>query len=179
MERNRGDRVPEPKRLGTIFALFHPSVPLNPIVEALRALKISDEAISICSGLPLADAPPAADKEARLYRITLTAGAVGIFFGILLAGGTAILYPLPTGGKPIVTTPVVGIISYETMMLFAIVSTFLATLIALAWGRGPKSRHDPRIGEGFIGVSVFILAGDPRSGSIQELLQRFGALEVQ
>src|SRR5581483_4760282 len=74
-------------------------------------------------------APLPAARRIPLYAITVAAGVVGIVVGIAVAGGTAALYPIPTGGKPIVARPVVAIVAYETMMLVAIVATFVVALV--------------------------------------------------
>jgi mono/diheme cytochrome c family protein len=76
-----------------------------------------------------AEKVPGTFSSIPLYAITVAAGIVGILVGIAVAGGTAALYPIPTGGKPIVARPVVAIIAYETMMLVAIVTTFVVALI--------------------------------------------------
>ncbi len=163
----------------TLFALFPPTAPLAPLLDSLRTLKIPEEAISISSTLPLFEEPALSQwKPIQLYPVTLIAGAIGILFGFLLAGGTFVLYPLRTGGKAIFTRPVVGIISYETMMLFAIVSTFIAALIRVVWSHRSRARYDPRIDEGLIGVTVQVDRGDPRSGSVQRLFEESGAVEV-
>ena len=180
MERNEvesKDHSVRPER--TLFALFPPTASLAPLLDSLSRLEIPEGAISISSTLPLFEQPALHQwKPIQLYPVTLIAGAVGILFGFLLAGGTFVLYPLRTGGKAIFTRPVVGIISYETMMLFAIVSTFLAVVIMVARSHRAKAGYDPRIDEGLIGVTVRVDPGDPRSISVQRLFEESGAVEV-
>ncbi|MHB9091572.1 MAG: quinol:electron acceptor oxidoreductase subunit ActD, partial [Chloroflexota bacterium] len=64
-------------------------------------------------------------------------GIGGIMVGLAFAAGTALLYPLTTGGKPVVAWPTVGVITYEFMMLSAILLTVLAFLF---FARLPRVR---------------------------------------
>ncbi|MDR4493463.1 MAG: quinol:electron acceptor oxidoreductase subunit ActD [Nitrospirales bacterium] len=114
-----------------------------------------------------------------LHRITVIGGIIGIGVGIFFAAGTALLFPLVTGGKPIVSIPVVGIISYETMMLMAIVMTFLATTVKIAFIEQSGLPNDPRIDEGAIGLSIQVGKDSATAQAISCILQEAGASEVE
>lgn len=163
-----------------IFGLFEPQTPLRPILDRLREMEFSEESIEISSAAPILAQPVGVGwKRFRLVHVTIIAGAIGIFFGVLLAGGTALLYPLRTGGKPIVSPSIVGIISYEMMMLFAIVTTFITVVVKVLRSHRVAAEYDPRIDEGFVGISVLADREDSRSRPVQDLFQEAGAVEVE
>lgn len=168
------------RRKRVVFGLFEPKTPMRPVIDRLHEMKFQAEAIEISSAAPIPARPAMVGwRRLHLFHVTMIAGAVGILFGILLTGGTALLYPLRTGGKPIVSPSIVGIISYEMMMLFAIVATFMTMVAQIVRSRRAGVGHDPRIDEGFVGVSVRIDREDPRSGSVRDLFQEAGAVEVE
>ena len=162
-----------------VLGLFTPHTPLRPLIADLKTAGLPDEAIDILSPLPLSE--PLLQKPIRLplYIITIIAGIIGIGVGVFFAGGTAVLYPLMTGGKPIVAPPVVGIISFETMMLLAIVTTFVAMVIRIRRAGRNAAGRDPRIDEGAIAISVRVDRNDARSRSVAALFKKTGAMEVR
>jgi Protein of unknown function (DUF3341) len=69
----------------------------------------------------------------------MSGAVLGIAAGYGLAVATARLYPINTGGMPIVSPLPVGIVTYEMMMLIAI----LFTLAGMLW-EGKLLRKQPR-----------------------------------
>jgi Protein of unknown function (DUF3341) len=168
----------KPKR-GIVFALFGPQSTVPPILDRLRVAGVPDTHIDVVSALPLAGVSLHKPVALPLYPIAIIAGLMGIGVGIFFAGGTAALYPLMTGGKAIVALPVVGIISYETMMLVAIVTTFITMAIKIMFTHRSGLGHDPRIDEGAVGISVRVPPGDGLTAVIEGLLRQAGAQEVE
>lgn len=162
-----------------ILGLFDPKTSLSPVLDQLRSQGIPDALMEVLSPLPLET--PLLNKPGGipLHRITIMGGVVGIGVGIFFAAGTAWLYPLVTGGKPIVSIPVVGIISYETMMLVAIVVTFLAMAVKIGFKQQSGIRQDPRIDEGAVGLSIQVGDDTAKAESVSRLLQEAGASEVE
>ncbi len=79
--------------------------------------------------------------------------------GFCLSAGTAWLYPVQTGDKPIIAFYPTGIVTFELTMLFAIAGTLAGMFLELRlppWGRRP---YDPAIAEGCIGICVSIHPG--------------------
>jgi uncharacterized membrane protein len=164
----------------SVFGLFGPTTKMEPILEQLKKMDLSGPGTEISSAFPMMAEPVGVGwRRLKLYHVTLIAGAIGLLFGILLAGGTAALYPLRTGGKPIVSMPIVGIVSFETMMLFAIVTTFITVMVKIVRTRRVRREHDIRIDAGFIQISVQVVREDPRSGLIRTLFLESGAVEVE
>ena len=97
--------------LHVVRGLFDPAISLFPVLDQLRHQGIPDVLMEVISPIPLESS--FLDKPVRipLHRITIIGGMVGIGIGVFFTVGTALLYPLVTGGKPIVSIPVVGIIS--------------------------------------------------------------------
>lgn len=164
----------------SVSGLFQPTTPAEPILDQLRRMELSEPEAELSSTYPILAQPVDVGwRTFKLYHVTVIAGALGILFGILLAGGTFVLYPLRTGGKPIVSMPIVGIVSFETMMLFAIVSTFITAAVKIIRSHRGRKGYDPRIDEGFVKIAVQVARGDPRIGRVQALFQESGAVEVK
>ena len=110
-----------------------------------------------------------------LHRVTILAGLVGLGVGLFLSAGTALLYQINTGGKPIVSWPVVGIISYEVMMLFAIVSTFIVMAVRIH----RAARRCPYVGTLQDGRRRLVVMVDRRPEQIQTVISALEHLGVR
>jgi len=91
--------------------------------------------------------------------LTLVGGVSGAGAGSLLAAGTAWLYPVQTGDKPIIALYPTGIIAFEIAMLFAIVGTMVGMLLEMKLPPRSKRLYDPAISDGLVGISVTIHPG--------------------
>lgn len=163
----------------TVLALFEPSSDPESLVEELRNAGVPEGAVEVLSPLPLHEAALLRPTHVPLHLVAIIAGLVGIGLGVMVAAGTALLYPIVTGGKPIVAPPVVGIIAFEMMMLVAIVTTFAALLIRVRSESRHAAERDPRIDDGLIGVILSLPSGSTRLETVQDLLQQAGAVEVR
>ncbi len=163
-----------------LLALFPPDVDLDSVRLSLVEAGISQDQIGLLTPVPLNDGsgPDDASRPFWPYGITIAAGLVGIAVGVFFAAGTAALYPLMTGGKPIVSAPIVGIISYETMMLLAIVVTFITMIVRIRRARQTSVDREARIDDGKIALSVCLVEGS-REQSVKTLLEMAGAEDVR
>jgi hypothetical protein len=161
-----------------LYGLFDAQVKLTPLIDQVRREGVHDDAIEIISPVPLSDMIVIKPIAIPLYAFTIIAGLFGIGVGILFAGGTAALYPIHTGGKAIVAPPVVGIISYETMMLIAVIITFIAMVTKIVFINRAGAQHDPAVDEGAIGISVRLFPHDVRRSVLRDLLRQAGAKEI-
>ncbi len=163
--------------MAKVFALFKELDEVVGAVDALKASRFETRDIELLSSIPY---PPHAVglPETRTQNqvwLSTGMGALGMLFGFLLAGGTAWLYQLPTGGKPIVAMPTVAVIMYETTMLFAIWTAFFGALIFFKGWRSKRAPYDPRIAAGAIGLVVSV----PDAGRVSEAEAAMaGAMEV-
>jgi mono/diheme cytochrome c family protein len=163
-----------------LTALFPRQVQIDPLVQSLREAGISEAQVSIMTPLPLSEGASVRLGSMPLYVITMIAGLVGIAIGIFFAGGTAAMYPLMTGGKPIVGAPIVGIISYETMMLLAIVVTFITSVVTIKRAHRAITERDSRVDDGYVMVRVSLSSTSTAPiALIRNLLQQAGSLEIQ
>jgi ActD protein len=171
--------MPEPRSdTALLVALYEPTTRLQPIVQQLRDAGVKENALEVVSDLPLGDAITQESVHVPLYIITIVSGLIGIGVGVFFAGATAAFYPLMTGGKPILSAPVIGIVSYETMMLLAIVMTFLAMVTKIVYGARARLEDMPQIGEGQIALVVRVNRADPLFDVSKAVLQTTGAREV-
>lgn len=103
---------------------------------------------------------------------------LGAGFGFLLASGTAWLYPVQTGDKPIVALFPTGIITYECMMLFALLGTMLGMLLEMGLPDLQWRARDPEIADGLIGIAV-TLADERQRQAAEQALLAAGALRIR
>jgi hypothetical protein len=95
-----------------------------------------------------------AGRRPAFYLWTLACGACGALSGFALAAGTAWLYPLRTGDKPIISIFPVGLITYELMMLFAIIGTLIGMFRAMGLPDFQPRAAAAEIADGAIGILV-------------------------
>ena len=163
----------------TVLALFEPSGYPESLVDELRDAGVREDAVEVLSPLPLHETALLRPIRVPLHLIAIIAGLLGIGLGVMVAAGTALLYPIVTGAKPIVAPPVVGIIAFEMMMLVAIVTTFAAMLIRLRSEGRNAAERDPRIDDELIGVVLSLTQDSARLEAVQALLQQAGALDIR
>mgnify|MGYP000855448498 FL=1 len=163
-----------------LIALFPPDADLDSVRLSLEESGISQDQIALLTSVPLksASATDGTSQPLWPYAITMAAGLVGIGVGVFFAAGTALLYPLMTGGKPIVSAPIVGIISYETMMLLAIVVTFITMIVRIRRARRASVDRETRIDDGKIALSVSFAEGNQEQ-RVKTLLEMAGAEDVR
>jgi hypothetical protein len=69
------------------------------------------------------------DKRQPVEFIGAAGAVVGVVCGLGLTYGTALAWPLVTGGKPLVSIMQYGIISLELALLFGAIASFVGFLI--------------------------------------------------
>jgi len=137
------------------LGLFKTLEPAAAAVNRLIAAGIAEEQITSLSSVPYPEGVLIRERRRpAFYLSTLAFGFVGALTGFSLAAGTAWLYPLRTGDKPIISIFPVGLITYELMMLFAIIGT----LIGMFWTMGlpdfTSRAYTAEIADGAIGILV-------------------------
>ena len=144
-------------------------------VRALREARHAD--IRIASPAPFPALVEALGRpRSRLDSVTLSGAALGVAGGFALCIGTALAWPLMTGGKPIVSIPPFVIIAFELSVLVG-AGVNLAAL-AVSAGRGRRRRavpYDPRFSADRIGV--FVVGGD--TAGAERIMRESGAEEVR
>jgi hypothetical protein len=69
-------------------------------------------------------------KKSVIKNFTFMGGLIGGISGFSLAAITAVLYPHPVGGRPIIPIPPYLIITYELAIFFGILATVLGFFIS-------------------------------------------------
>ncbi len=146
--------------------------------RAVRALRDAGHAeIRFAAPAPYPVLVEALGKpRSRLDSVTLSGAALGVIGGFALCIGTALAWPLMTGGKPIVSIPPFVIIAFELSVLVGAVVNL--TALAFSAGRGRRRRaipYDPRFSADRIGV--FVVGGDLYDA--ERTLRAGGAEEVR
>ena len=135
--------------------------------------------LMVLSSVPFPEGVLESDKSPiRLPLLTVIFAFVGIAFGIALAGGTAELYLVRVGGKPISPIPPIGIIAYEMMMLFALSGAFFTALFEMRLPSWRAKVYDPRISEGLIGIAAHC-ADEKQAATAERLCHDAGATDVR
>jgi hypothetical protein len=129
-------------------------------VEHLLKEGFVEAQITSLSSVPYPDGVLVKTSQHSWFRwLTLACGIAGAGAGFSLAAGTAWLYPVQTGDKPIISTYPTGIVTYELTMLFALVGTIVGMFLEMGLPSLRKRVYDPAIAEGGIGISVTIYPG--------------------
>ena len=117
-------------------------------------------------------------KKSVIKRFTLFGAITGGLSGFILAAGTAILFPHPTGGRPIITIPPYLIITYELTILFGILATVLGFLIS---ARLPAIKERLYVPEAAVDKFVVTVAinNSENASRAGEILRESGAEEVR
>ena len=163
----------------TIMGIFQQ---LDNVVRTQRGLVeagFSSEDLSTLSSVPLAeDTVLTGGASTRLPWIAFFGGIIGIIIGLSLAAGTAWLYPLPTGGKPVISLPPIGIITYEVMMLGALVATFFGALFEMRLPQFKKKAFSPGVYDGKIALLVRCRSEEEAEKG-ERILSQAGAAEIE
>ena len=94
------------------------------------------------------------DHKTILPWISALGGLVGGVGGFFFAAYTQAVYPIPTGGMPIVPFYADGIITYELTMLGAVLATLVTALITTRLPNWRRKFYDPEVSEGKILIGV-------------------------
>lgn len=139
-------------------AVFEDEEGLRASLRGLVDSGFDSSHIEICSSIPLQQVQslPGVRVRSRVPFLAVIGGFLGGLGAFLLASVTAKLYPLVTGGMPIVASPPVGIITYEGVALGAILATVAGVLlegrlVRLGHRYSPLHQH---VAEGRILLSV-------------------------
>ncbi len=128
-------------------------------VDRLRSLGVKDEEISVISGVPFSEKILGRPMPwTNIPLIGLSGAVLGILLSLALNIGTPLLYPIQSGGMPLIPIPPTIVLTFELGMLGLMISTFLGVLVeTLAPSYGPKGSHRA-ISDGKIGVLFTIHA---------------------
>ena len=161
-----------------VYGLYPDPDSAERAVELLRSANVDDRSIVVLSSEPFDEYEfGRRDHETIMPWLAALGGLVGGASAFAFVAFTQKVYPLPTGGMPIVSLWPNGIITYEFTMIGAILAT-LATLIVTA--RSPRESaqlYDPEVSNGKILIGVVNPAEGLR-GAAEQALRNAGAESV-
>jgi ActD protein len=147
-------------------------------VDGLIKAGFAEETITSLTSAPYPDGVIVKTDQRTWFRWMSAAGGIfGACAGFLLAAGTAYVYPVQTGDKPIIAYFPTGIITYELTMLFAILGAIVGMFLEMKLPPRKERPYDSAIADGFIGISVSVTQGD-RINRAESLLKEAGALRI-
>lgn len=96
-------------------------------LAAARSLRSSGfENLSLLSPLPLEEAQEVLELgKSKVRRFSLAGAIIGAVSGFAMAAGTALVFVLPTGGRPVIPFPPYLVITYEMTILLGVLFTLL------------------------------------------------------
>lgn len=129
-------------------------------VEELVRAGFTEAQITSLSSVPYPDGVLVRTGQHSWFRwLALAGGLAGAVAGFVLSAGTAWLYPVQTGDKPIIALYPTAIICFEVAMLCAIVGTMAGMFLEMGLPSLKKLPYDPAIAEGCIGICLTIHPG--------------------
>jgi hypothetical protein len=105
------------------------------VISLLVSRHVPPGRIDVLSAEPLHDVGEALTGRTRLPVFVVAGAITGAIAGYSLGAVTARLYPLNTGGMPIVSPLPIGIVTYEAMMLLAVLFTLAGVVLEGRLGR--------------------------------------------
>lgn len=147
-------------------------------VDNLIETGFAEEKITSLTSVPYPNGVIVKTDQRTWFRwMSVGGGIIGACAGFFLAAGTAYMYPVQTGDKPIITFFPTGIITYELTMLFAVLGTIIGMFMEMKLPPRSERVYDPAIGEGAIGISVSV---DSRDQMVRaaKIMEAAGALRI-
>lgn len=129
-------------------------------VDGLVRAGFTEAQIDSLSSVPYPDGVLVRRGQRTWFRwLALAGGLAGAVAGFALAAGTAWLYPVQTGDKPIIALYPTAIVAFEVAMLCTIIGTMVGMFLEIGLPALRERPYDPAIAEGCIGISVTIHPG--------------------
>lgn len=148
--------------------------------QAIRRLiqsGIEPDAMEVMTSQPIHGEPFIPNmKPTKLRTWALAGAAIGLLGGFGLATITAVNYPLVKGGMPIVAPWTVGLITYETTMLGAVLATLVGMLVELRLPNFRNLPYDPSVVDG--GVVLAVSCPEDSRASVESAVNAAGASGV-
>ena len=119
----------------------------------LRDLGISDNDISVISGVPYSDKILGRPMTwTRVPYIGMAGAITGCVLAMFLNWGTPALYPNHVGGQPLFPIPTSIVLIFELTMLGLLLATFLGVFVEMISPTyGPQGYH-PKVSDGHIAI---------------------------
>ena len=161
----------------TVLGLF---AYVDRMLEAAKRLKSAGYGITMISSVPLVHEieHEFGEQKSFLKFFTLYGALSGVCFGTVFVLGTAALYVLPRGGRPIFSITPTLLISYETTILLGVIFTLLGFLLLARIPTFRKGVDPPEVAVDSFGLIVDDVLED-RFEEVEKILKEYGAKEVR
>jgi hypothetical protein len=124
-------------------------------VRRLREAGFAGRDVTVISAIPYPEGAFETDTGRSWIRpIALLGGILGAIAGTSLVVWASLSYPLPTGGKPVVSIPPMLVITYELTVLSVMLFSLFRFLYEARLPSTGGKLYDPRIADGMIGLIV-------------------------
>ncbi len=145
-------------------------------VRRLLQEGIDPRAMEVMSSQPIHGEPIVPQTPTKLRTWALSGAGIGLLAGASLAIVTALNYPLIKGGMPIVAPWTVGLITYETTMLGAVLATLVGLLVELGLPNFKSLPYDPSVVDG--GVVLAVACPEGSRVAVEGAVSAAGATRV-
>jgi hypothetical protein len=162
----------------TLFASFDQASTVVAAVYELKQAGISAHNLEVLSSQPHLNHQFLPERsETHIGAFAVTGALVGAVAGFALATLTALAYPLPTGGMPLLSWWPIGIVSYETTMLGAVLATLVGLLSELRLPHLKSLRPGVTVDEGLM---IEIRCGSADEVAVaKEIVRRSGGKSIR
>ena len=141
--------------MNAVYALFTGPDEAQLAFDRLKRAGVRDRSIVVISSEPFEEYEfSRRDHATWMYWIAGGGGALGLLAAWLLTSTTQQLWPLNTGGMPIVSWVPNAIVLFEMTMLGAIAATVVTLLVTAGLPAFGKQLYDPEVSDGYILVGV-------------------------
>jgi molybdopterin-containing oxidoreductase family membrane subunit len=118
------------------------------------------------------------ERKSPVRRFSLAGGLTGALAGFSIATACALVFILPTGGRPVIAIPPFLVITYEMTILFGVLFTLLGFHIVSGLPAWQDHPYDPRFCVDRFGLIV-PCAGEAQHTEAARLVREAGADEVR
>jgi len=160
-----------------IYGLYSDPDSAQRAVDELRRGGVSDRSITVITSQPYEEYEFSHRyKESWLFYIAALGAIIGLLAGLTIAVGTETLWPLVTGGMPIVAWWPNIIIMFELTMLGSILATVVSLFVTAGLPTTESRVYDPEVSRGKILVAV----EEPKNEALVErTLKESGTNEIK
>jgi hypothetical protein len=138
-----------------IYGLYLDPESAQYAVDQLRKDGVPDRSITVITSQPYEEYEFSHRyKHTWLFWIAAGGGAVGLAVGLAIAYLTQTLWPIVTGGMPIMAWWPTIIVMFELTMLGAILATVVSLLVTTELPTAQSKVYDPEVSTGKILVAV-------------------------
>ena len=162
-----------------LYALYSDPDTAQHAVNELRRQGVKDRSITVITSQPYEEYEFSHRyKQTWIFWIAAGGGAMGLGIGLTLAYLTQTLWPIITGGMPIVAWWPNIIIMFELTMLGAILATVVSLLVTTELPSRQSRIYDSEVSQGKIMVAVEE-PSDVDVGRLERMLRATGIQEVK